>query len=276
MNNKPPSDQSQLVPYAPPVIHLNQPHKKTTGADLSPLLRQISKSDSLSNVHYDHHTNKVVRSFSEQSLLIIGAFSFVVSFIVFGLLTIAFVGYLSPLSGAISLTLSAITTVGIIFFFWRQTTNETNSTQLYADFSAKAESQTVALTLEVEENAGNMAFSDLKFNLKTHPHTLVAGETGAGKSTTVFNIIERLMMLYDVRILICEPAGIDWSQAEATTETQIAYVIDLLHRLMKQRQAEINQAHKQHRPQPKHERMVIIFEEITCVIIYCLFGENET
>lgn len=87
----------------------------------------------------------------------------------------------------------------------------------------------------------------LRFDLLEKPHAMIVGQTGGGKSTAAYYIIEKLSRQYEVEFVVCEPGGIDWNEdASAITNLGIAKAVRRVHEEFLRRQNMLRLANVRH------------------------------
>lgn len=110
--------------------------------------------------------------------------------------------------------------------------------------------------------SGVTPFENIEVDLNVTVHGLVVAKTGFGKSTTVFNLIDRINHTYDARFIVCELGGIDWTQALATEPVPIGRVVLQLAQIMVNRQRQMAASGHRHIDETNLPRIVAIFEEM--------------
>lgn len=126
---------------------------------------------------------------------------------------------------------------------------------------------------------------NLTIDLASHPHTLIAGTTGSGKSTLIHTIIQNINHLNDndirmIKVLISDPKGVDFQQYKeryrvVTTYTDTIKMLKDVNSEMDTRykfMAEIKVNELPH----YYKRIVVIIDEVADLILQDKSKEFET
>ncbi len=104
-------------------------------------------------------------------------------------------------------------------------------------------------------------------DLVTHPHALLVGQTGSGKSTATRYLLTQMAERYPCEFVICEPGGVDWNTAAAAwTEAGIAAAIKAVYGEMVRRLDLLREADRSHANELGLRYVVLVVEEMEAVL----------
>lgn len=85
--------------------------------------------------------------------------------------------------------------------------------------------------------AGTGQFDIGRVDPRTAPHWLFIGQTGSGKSTAAYTVLDQLRQRHNAEFNLCEPGGVDWNrQADHIEYDDIATAIAGEYEVMRERQ----------------------------------------
>lgn len=89
---------------------------------------------------------------------------------------------------------------------------------------------------------GIAQFDITSIDPRTAPHWLFIGQTGSGKSTAAYTVLDQLRRSYDAEFILCEPGGVDWNtQSDHIDYDDIADAIEVEYKTMSERQEHLRQ-----------------------------------
>lgn len=131
------------------------------------------------------------------------------------------------------------------------------------EFRMDDEKQSLDIIEQSQTTQITPTWQSIPFNLDTHPHYLVAGETGSGKSNAVRALLTRLWQQNpQAELLIAELGGVEWPLATATNAEEIALISGVVRQIMMTRQGELKTAVRTHKTRPQFVPLIVLIEEL--------------